>query len=172
MPGAGKSEAVQVARELGAQVLRMGDAVWEEVRHRRLPLEAAVVGQVADEMRRTHGPDIWARRTLDAIRGDADLVIIDGLRSGAELRTFKRVLGEDFVLVRIDCPKELRYARVSSRGRADDTATRRDFEERDLRELSWGLGEVLQQAQLAIDNTGTVGELRARVIELFDGLKA
>ena len=170
MPGAGKSVAVEVARERGAQVLRMGDAVWEEVRLRGLPMEAAVVGRVADEMRRSNGPDIWARRTLEAVDRGARLVVIDGLRSAAELGAFKAALGSDFVLVRIDCPDEARYARISSRGREDDTASRRAFEERDARELGWGLGKVLAMADVAIDNAGTVERLRAEVATLLDGL--
>ena len=170
MPGAGKSEAVEVARERGAQVLRMGDAVWEEVRRRELPMEASVVGRVADEMRRSHGPDVWARRTLEAVDRGARLVVIDGLRSAAELGAFKAALGADFVLVRIDCPDEVRYARISARGREDDTASRRAFEERDARELGWGLGEALAMADVAIDNSGTVEELRSKVTALLERL--
>ncbi len=170
MPGSGKTEAVQVARERGAQVLRMGDFVWDEVRRRGLPMEAAVVGAVADEMRKRFGPDIWARRTLEAVDRSARIVIIDGLRSLAELEAFRHVLGDDFMVVRIDCPDELRYSRVATRSREDDTASREAFEARDRRELGWGLGDVLARADRAIPNWGSVDELRARVGVLLDSL--
>jgi len=170
MPLSGKTEAVQVARERGAQVLRMGDFVWDEVRRRALPMEASVVGAVADEMRKRFGPDIWARRTLDAVDRSARVVVIDGLRSLAELDAFRRALGNDFMVVRIDCPDAVRHARVATRSREDDTASREAFEARDRRELGWGLGEVLARADLIIPNEGSIGELRERVAMLLDSL--
>ena len=171
MPGSGKSEAVRVARERGFQVLRMGDAVWDEVRRQGLPLEAGQVGRVANEMRASHGADIWARRTLESVDREADVIIIDGVRSRAELDAFEEELGADFYLVLIDCPDELRMERVTSRGRDDDTMSPEAFRARDERELSWGLGEVLASADTVIPNTGTLEELRSRVSDLLEGLR-
>lgn len=170
MPGSGKTAAVKVAADRGVQVLRMGDAVWDEVKRQGLPLEAKVVGQVADEMRRTHGPDIWARRTLRKVDVDAKLVVIDGLRSMAELQVFKNALGEDFILVHIHCPTEVRLERIKARGREDDTATEEAFRARDERELSWGVGEVLEEADVFISNTGTEQELRINVAYLLSDI--
>ncbi|MCK4969201.1 MAG: AAA family ATPase, partial [Thermoplasmata archaeon] len=107
MPGSGKSEAVRLALERGLLVLRMGDAVWDEVRRQGLPLEAGQVGRVANEMRTSHGADIWARRTLESVDRMVDVVIIDGVRSRAELDAFEEELGADFYLVLIDCPDDL-----------------------------------------------------------------
>jgi dephospho-CoA kinase len=171
MPGSGKSEAVQVARERGFPVFRMGDGVWDEVRRQGLPLEALQVGKVANEMRTSHGADIWARRTLESVDREADVVIIDGVRSRAELDAFKEELGADFYLVLIDCPDDLRMERVTSRGRDDDTISPEAFRARDDRELSWGLGEILASADTVIPNTGTVEELRSRVSNLLEGLR-
>ena len=170
MPGAGKTEAVQVAKARGIQVLRMGDAVWDEVRRRDLPLEAAVVGRIASEMRGTNGPEIWATWSLDAVDKKADLVVIDGIRSTAELVAFKEALGPDFVLVLIDCSDDVRMARITSRGRDDDTGTLGAFQDRDRRELGWGLGDVVVAAEVVIPNEGTVEDLHRRVHELLDKL--
>ena len=171
LPGSGKSEAVRVARGLGLQVLRMGDAVWDEVRRRGLPLEAAEVGRIANDMRASHGPDVWARRTLEAVDPDAEVVVIDGVRSRAELEVFKSALGEDLAVVRIDCPDDVRMARVVARGRDDDTMTEEAFRARDEREMSWGLGDVLAIADEVIENTGTLEALRANVKDLLQGLR-
>jgi len=170
MPGSGKTAAVKVAADRGVQVLRMGDAVWDEVKRQGLPLEAKVVGGVADEMRRTHGPEVWARRTLKKVDPDAKLVVIDGLRSMAELEVFKDALGRDFVLVNVLCPTEIRYERVLQRGREDDTMTEEEFHARDERELSWGLEEVLKEADVLISNTGTEQELRLNVAYLLSDI--
>ncbi len=172
MPGSGKTAAVKVAVDRGIQVLRMGDSVWDEVKRRGLPLEAKVVGQVADEMRDSHGPDIWARRTLKKVDPDAKLVVIDGLRSLDEMGVFKEALGRDFILVYIQCPTEIRLQRVTTRGREDDTDTVEAFRSRDERELSWGLGEVLKEADVVISNIGTEQELRLNVAYLLSDLFA
>lgn len=170
MPGSGKTAAVKVAVDRGLQVLRMGDSVWDEVKRRGLALEAKVVGRVADEMRRSHGPDIWARRTLKKVDPDAKLVAIDGLRSLAELAVFKEALGRDFILVYVQCPTELRLQRVTARGREDDTETVEAFHARDERELSWGLEEVFKEADVVISNIGTEQELRMNVAYLLSDL--
>ncbi len=170
MPGSGKTAAVKVAADRGIQVLRMGDSVWDEVKRRDLPLEAKVVGRIANEMRESHGPDVWARHTLKKVDPDAKLVVIDGLRSLAELRVFKNALGRDFVLVHIQCPTEVRMERVMGRGREDDTASEEAFRERDERELGWGLGEVMEEADVVISNTGTKQELRMNVAYLLNDI--
>jgi dephospho-CoA kinase len=171
MPGSGKTEAVRVARERGVPVHRMGDAVWDEVRRRGLPLEASQVGRVANEMRASHGPDVWARRTLETVDRRSDMVVIDGVRSGAELQAFEEELGADLVLVLIDCPDDVRMARIAARGRDDDTVDVETFRARDERELAWGLAEVLARADAVIPNTGTVEDLRRRVSDLLDDLR-
>jgi dephospho-CoA kinase len=135
-------------------------------------LIAKEVGRVADEMRKTHGPDIWARRTIKKVDPDAKLVVIDGLRSMAELDVFKAALGLDFILVHIICPSDIRLQRVKARGRKDDTATEEAFRARDERELSWGLGEVLKEADVVISNTGTEQELRLNVAYLLSDIFA
>ena len=43
MPCSGKSEAVQIAKEMNIIVIRMGDMVWEEVKKRGLTLDEKVV---------------------------------------------------------------------------------------------------------------------------------
>ena len=172
MPGSGKTAAVKVAMDRGIQVLRMGDAVWNEVKRRGLPLEAKVVGKVAAEMRETDGQDIWARRTMKMVDPDAKLVVIDGVRSKAEIDVFKDAMGHDFILVYIQCPDALRMERVIKRGREDDTVTEEDFRARDKRELSWGLGEVLKEADVIISNTGTKQELRLNVAYLLSDVFA
>jgi len=168
MPGSGKEEFVQVARELGYEIVRMGDTVREEARRRGLPISDAAVGGMAHEERRIHGPGIWAERTLTKVRGDR--VLIDGLRSLAELEVFRKAFGKDLRVVAIRARRPTRYERVLRRGRPDDVMSPEAFANRDERELGWGLGEVIEAADLTIDNEGTLDEFRARVRKVLEGL--
>ncbi len=57
MPFSGKSEAVEITKQRGLPVIRMGDLVWDEVRSQGLPLSDETVGTVANKMRDKHGKD-------------------------------------------------------------------------------------------------------------------
>lgn len=172
MPASGKSEAVQIAKDKDVPVIRMGDLVWEETRRQGRPLDDKNVGSVATSMRKEYGMDIWAKRTVEKIRSlkQASVLVIDGVRNREELACFKKELGLDFVLVAIQASDEQRRKRAIARGRTDDSTDRRDLEERDKREISWGLQKVIADADIVIQNKGSLEEFRKQIIKLFRSL--
>ncbi|MHB8604742.1 MAG: AAA family ATPase [Thermoplasmatota archaeon] len=168
MPGAGKSLAVELAHDEGIPVLRMGDAVWDEVNARGLQLTNAEVGRVATEMRREHGAGIWAERTVMKAKDvDAPLIIIDGLRTVDEIEIFRKAFGEEFTLVAILASPDTRFMRLLDRKRADDVASREEFDARDARERAWGIEKAIAMADLTIENEGHQRDLRRAVEDLF-----
>ena len=166
MPFSGKSEAVMIAKELNIPVIRMGDMVWQETKNQGLELNDKNVGMVANDMRKTHGMDIWAKRTLEKIKSmkDANLLVIDGLRNIEEIETFEKELGKDFVVVAVQVSDELRYQRAMSRGREDDSQDLNLIKERDKRELSWGLGNVIASADIVVSNECSLEEFRNETV--------
>jgi len=158
MPGCGKEEVLAVAQGLGFSIVRMGDVVREEAARRGLPITDAVVGGMAHEERQAYGLGIWAERTLPRIRGDR--VLVDGLRGRAELDVFRKAFGEDLSVVAVHASPKIRYERMLRRHRKDDAGTVEAFRARDLRELSWGLGDVIATADVMLVNEGTLDELR------------
>ena len=165
MSFSGKSEAVQIAKDSNIPVVRMGDAVWDEVKSRGLELNDKNVGMIADKMRKDHGMDIWARRTLDKIKllNKSNVVVIDGIRNVEEIDRFKKELGRDFVVIAIDAPDETRYKRALSRGRKDDSRDLEKIKERDKRELRWGLDVVIASAGIVIFNEGNIDDFRNKI---------
>jgi len=170
MPFSGKSEAVQIAKDQNIPVIRMGDMVWQETKNQGLELNDKNVGMVANDMRKTHGMDIWAKRTLEKIKSmkDANLLVIDGLRNIEEIETFEKELGKDFVVVAVQVSDELRYQRAMSRGREDDSQDLNLIKERDKRELSWGLGNVIASADIVVSNECSLEEFRNEIIKIFN----
>ena len=170
MPGAGKSVAVEVAKERGLPVLRMGDFIWEEVRRRGLPVTSSSVAEVAMQMRTDFGPGVWAEKTVDRIRElKPQMAVIDGVRSEAELEVFRHRLGDDFTLVAIHASRPTRMKRLLTRGREDDIRDEGEFLARDERELGWGIGRVIALADVMLLNEDTMPDLNTqveRVIEL------
>lgn len=174
MPGAGKSEAVAVAKQQGIPVVRMGDLIWEEVERRGLPKDAANVGKVADQVRKEEGPDVWALRTVARVR-DAHagrrVVVIDGVRSNHEVDVFRRELGNDFVLVGIHTDPHERHDRMTRRARDDDPDTEEGHVARDEREMEWGLARTIAMADEMVVNDDTLEAFHAEFAGLLDELR-
>ncbi len=158
MPGCGKEEALAVAQNLGFSIVRMGDVVREEALRRGLPITDAAVGGMAHAERQANGLGVWAERTLSRIQGEH--VLIDGLRGRAELDIFRGAFGDDLSVVAVHASPKTRYERMMRRGRGDDAGTIEAFRARDLRELSWGLGDVIATADVMLVNEGTLDEFR------------
>jgi len=165
MPCSGKTEAVQIAKDMGFPVIRMGDMVWDEVKNRGLPLDEKNVGAIADQMRKDLGMDIWAIRTLENISllEKTKQIIIDGIRNIEEIDTFKKKLGKDFVIIAISASDEIRRKRFLNRGREDDSSDIQDLINRDKRELSWGLGTVIASADIIVPNEDGIDEFRKEI---------
>ncbi len=169
MPFSGKSEAVRIAKEMKIPVIRMGDMIWEETQKRGLELTDNNVGMIANNMRKEHGMDIWAKRTLNQLKKyeKSDILIIDGVRNKEEIVTFEKELGKDFLLIAVHVSDEIRYKRAINRGRKDDSKDIDLIKERDKRELAWGLLNVIESADIVISNEGEIKEFQNKVKELL-----
>ena len=167
MPGAGKEELVSVAIELGYQVRRMGDVVRAEAS--KNGIRPQDVGRFAHEERQRHGYDIWAKRIVPLV-GDGD-TLIDGCRGMSEVNVFRSAFGDHVKVVAVHSAPSTRYPRLVSRARSDAPRDREEFDERDKRELSWGLGETIALADALIVNEGALERFRADALALLKELK-
>jgi dephospho-CoA kinase len=156
MPASGKGEVSKIARDLGIPVVVMGDAIRERVKEAGLPLTDANLGAVAGGLRADLGMDAIARITIPAIEATAaPVVLVDGIRGDYEVTAFREHFAE-FMLMGIVSSFETRYRRLTNRGRSDDSLTPDELQARDERELGWGLGRALEEADYRIVNEGTL----------------
>jgi len=163
MPASGKSEAARLARDEDVPVVTMGDVIRDEVERRGLEPTDENMGRVATELREEEGDDAVARRCADEIRAkEAPVVVVDGLRSDDEADYFRDEFddGDAFVLVAVDAPFETRLERVRDRDRDDDMATADELRDRDDRELGYGMGDAIEDADVRIQNDGSLDEFR------------
>ena len=170
MPFSGKSEAVRIAKDMNLPVVRMGDMVWDEVKKRDMSLTDENVGKVASEMREKNGKNIWAKRTIDKIKDipNNKIIVIDGIRNKEEVDTFKKELGQDFILIAIDVNDEIRHKRSLNRGRKDDSLDIEKVKERDRREISWGIKHVIKNADVKIDNNRDMNYFRSEIKDFLN----
>ena len=169
LPGSGKGEAASVAREEGVPVVTMGDVIREECRDRGLD-PAEHHGEIARRLREENGPAAVAERSLPPIRehlADSDTVLVDGLRSDVEVERFEEAFGDDFLLVSIEAPFEVRAERLGARGRDNSDLTRDALRKREQRELGFGMGKAMELADVVIENTDSLETYRARIKRLL-----
>jgi len=142
MPGSGKSSIISALKASGLEALNLGDGVRAEAKRRNLEPTGDNLGKLMLELREKNGPGAIAELLTEPIKNSkAKVIVIDGVRSTAEIEVLKNV--GSVKLLSIDASTDTRYKFLSTRGRSDDPTTREKFEERDNRELGVGIGESI-----------------------------
>ena len=166
MPGAGKGVAADAAKELGLEVLVLGDVIREETERRGLQPTPKNVGSVMLQLRSEEGLAAVAKRLLPKVEATgASVVVVEGIRSLHELAELRSKF--DVVTIAIHASPERRFQRLLSRNRSDDPKTWEVFQERDNRELDVGLGHVIALAETILCNEDTIFELQSKFKSAF-----
>jgi len=170
LPGAGKTMFCEIVQGNGFPVFSCGEVVKEETERRGLPVSAANMASVSLDIRKKEGPAGVSRRLIPRIeRSGSLLVAVDGIRSLEEAELFKTHDAEVFIVAVHAAPK-IRFNRIMIRGRQDDTKTLEEFKRRDLRELSYGIGNAIALADKLILNEESSEEFRGRATNLLKSI--
>lgn len=193
LPGSGKGEASRVARQQGLAVLVMGDVIRQEAARQGLEATDVNLGRVGCALREVEGPEAVARRILQKARASGEkTVVVDGLRSREEADYFASQ-AEEFHLVEICAPAEERLRWLRARGRPDDPGSglcgadeldqdekiisscgepdgqaAAALEQRECREMGWGMCQAMEAASLKLRNNGSLEEFRENARKLLD----
>ena len=159
MPGAGKSTIVDKLEEIGFEKFTLGDGIRSEAKRRNIEPSSENLGKLMLEAREKNGPGAVAELIKDSIQESTqDVVIIDGVRSIAEIDVLKKI--GNVKLLAIEASPETRFNFLNLRGRSDDPSTKEKFEERDNREIGVGLAKSIEIADKTITNHNlTIDEL-------------
>lgn len=166
MPGAGKSELAAAFHEIGVPVIIMGDVIREETKNRGLEPNPENTRKVMLELRELYGPGAVAKHCLDTLQElSSSTVVIEGCRSIAEIDVFDDY-AEDLKIVCVHSSPKNRYSRLRQRNRTDAPQSWETFKERDLREISVGLGGVIALSDIMLINEESLNDLRKASKEL------
>jgi len=167
MPGAGKSTIVSKLKEQGYQAFNLGDGVRAEAKRRNLEPTGENLGKLMLELREKNGPGAVAELIKEQIQNsNHEIIIIDGIRSIHEINVLKET--GNLKLLAVDASSNTRFNFLSERKRSDDPLTREKFEERDNREISVGLQEIIKLADESIENNNvTIDQLVESAIKIF-----
>ena len=167
LPGSGKGEFSRIAGVLDIPVVVMGDSIREYVRMSGKSLSDLSMGEASAQLREEMGRDAIAQLTIPRVEEcGADLAVIDGIRSEAEVVLFRNHFS-DFFLVGIVCSDAVRLERIFGRGREDDIASADELRARDERERGWGLDAALAMANVTVPNEGSMDEYETAVRALL-----
>jgi dephospho-CoA kinase len=169
---AGKGEVSAYLQTLGFEVHSLSDIVREEAAARGLPPEREHLIRIGTLLREQGGLGVLAERLLPRL-GTRD--VVDSIRNPAEVETLRRVPG--FVLVGVDAPAAVRFARSQARARPGDPASFSEFSARELQENSVNpAGQQLRAtfalADRVVDNDGDLTRLHLKVDDLLHSLRA
>jgi len=172
MPGSGKSKIVKEFKRRGFPSVSMGDLVREETVKRGLELTKENVAKVSIRLRQELGDNAVAKLAVERVKKlltKSPLVVIDGVRSLDEVGTFRGAFPEEkIVIIAVHTSPRERFERLRARGRHDDPRSWEEFEERDWKELKFGIGNVIAMADYMVVNDCDKGEYRERVRGLVE----
>ncbi|MFX1325641.1 MAG: AAA family ATPase [Promethearchaeota archaeon] len=164
LAGSGKTTAIDAVKDLGF-VVTMGDVVRNEAKKRNLEPSGINIGKIAKELREEEGPGIIAEKCVELIKKcNEEVIIVDGVRSIAEVNVFRRYW--KFPIIAIVVDEKIRFKWLFERGRSDDPLTLHDLLERDKREIQFGLGKVINHADYSIKNDSTIEDLKKKTREI------
>jgi len=166
--GAGKGEAAAYFVAKGYAYYSLSDVIRDELRERGEPESRDALIRTGNELRERFGPDVLARRTMAKV-GSGERAVIDSIRNTHEVAYLRRQ--EGFVLLAIDAPLAVRFARVAVRGRDESAADLEAFRKKEEEERAGGataqqLEACMAEADRLLVNDGTIPEFHRRLEEV------
>jgi dCMP deaminase len=164
----GKGEVAKYLEQKSFYYCSLSDVIRDEIRRRGQPLTRERMIETGNELRQHFGPGVLAHRILEKVEADKHY-IIDSIRNPSEVETLRTT--NNFKLIRVVAPIELRFERLKSRGREGDPTSFERFRELEQREMegsetSQNLLKVEAMADEELANDGSLERLYRQI----DGL--
>lgn len=159
--GSGKDTVAQMLAERhGWMMIQYSDFLRKEAKKRGLPIERKHLSSISAEWRAKHGHSILTEKAAELFEksktGHKGLVVLS-MRHPGEAKKVKELGG---VVVWVDADPEIRYERVTGRGRStEDTKTYEEFlaeEESEMHhsghEATLSMSKVKEMADIFLQN--------------------
>lgn len=174
--GSGKGTILEILKEKGFFATSISDCIREEVRERGEEITRDKLQDVGDEKRGKFGPSIWAEKTWEkVISQECPNAVIDSIRAEAEADFLKS--HNNFTLIGVMAPAEVRFQRIKERGRESDPKTFKEFIAVENKDIKSGIGDegrdinrCLEKADFVVENNGTIEELKEKIEKVLNKL--
>ena len=155
---AGKGEAARYIRSKGFIYYSLSDILREESKKLAIQPTRENLIKLGNELRRKNGPSVLTHSIIKKIKKTKDY-IIDSIRNPGEISELHKL--DDFLLIGIDAPVEIRFKRSVQRKRYGDAKTLQGFiekEEKENKSISENqqLKRCLKMADVILVNDSTI----------------
>jgi len=169
--GSGKGTVADVLiNEFGFKSITMGDLAREEVVNRGLEPTREVTTRVSTELL-SQDPAFFIKKAVKKIKGSGhDRWLIDGIRRPLDVQEFSKAF-PDITFVKVEVKPRIRFERMKLRARPGFPDTFDKFLEHErLEDEKFELGKTLSEADVVLDNNGSMSELQEKTRELVNNL--
>lgn len=171
----GKGEAANFLKSKGFIYYSLSDVIREEATKRGLEHSRDNLINLGNELREKFGPSYLAQqinfKIKKQLKYDKKLnFVVDSIRSPFEAKELMK--NNDFFLMGIDAPVEIRFKRLLERNRLGDAKTLEEFRKHEQREnlksdTNQQLDATFGMAKKIIINDGTLEELQIKIDDLL-----
>lgn len=134
--------------------------------------------EVGNQLRQKYGNHLLAKVSTEFMPREKPVMIVDGIRNPGEAEWLKKTYKNNFVLIGVDAPQQMRFERVQKRNRPMDPKTFEEFAQIDSRDQGEGepdygqhVKKCLQMADITINNDGNEAEMSAKMQEVFSKIQ-
>ena len=173
--GAGKGTVVEYLVQKGFAHYSVRAFLITEIERRRLPVDRSSMRDVANDLRRQHGPEYFDKIFLaEAKEKGQQNIIIESVRTIGSARYLKE---QGAVLLSVDANRHIRYDRVTKRASHTDKVDFDTWVKEEEREWhneaahDMNVPGVMQMADYTLHNDGTVEELYAQIDAVLSKLR-
>lgn len=171
--GSGKDSLVDhLHRRWGVPKMSIGDIARDIARERNVEPSREELHAISMACSERHGADFFARRAVQRLAERSwKAVVVSGIRSPADVRTFRDHFGRDFILVRVEVSDiRERFERLRRRRAPGDPRTFQEFMDQEKAEKDrFHLDAALRRADFAILNDGSLDDFHERIEQAFQG---
>ncbi|OGG40862.1 hypothetical protein A2118_00520 [Candidatus Kaiserbacteria bacterium GWA2_50_9] len=164
--GAGKGAVVEYLVQRGFKHYWVREFLVEEIHRRELPVDRSSMREVANDLRKQHGPSYVIETLYARAKADGGNALIESVRVLGEANFLK---GHGAPLIAVDADRKLCYERVVARSSETDKADYDTWVKEEEREWAntdaWDMDVVgvMKLADFILQNNGTLEELHAQI---------
>ena len=153
---AGKGEAAEYLEKHHGFVRRgYGDMIRAELKESGQAIGRDAEYNHANVQRQTHGFGYWSKKIVDSIK-HGEQVVVEGIRNPGELTEL--AAADDFKLIAITAPLQLRFERMLKRQKEGDPKTIDELKQKEEREthsddpIKQNISACVAKADYVVDN--------------------
>ncbi len=155
--------------------VRLSDLLDQSVLKKRgITITREVQQDTGDQLRKQYGNHVLAKIAVGFMKKNNDVKVIDGIRNPGEVDFLRQQFNEDFKLIAIDAPQQVRFERVMKRNRPIDPKTWEEFiaaDERDQGkdepEYGQQVKRCMEMADVVIQNDGSLEDFEKKVEDVI-----